>query len=73
MANLFENRFVKILLRNAAITVAKAYRYIKRIDVTPIEELKALSRIRVNNKLIGLYAGEAKAIMTGRFIDVLEV
>ncbi|MFP3234365.1 MAG: hypothetical protein RXR08_12065, partial [Sulfolobaceae archaeon] len=29
--------------------------------------------IRVNNKLIGLYAGEAKAVMTGRFIDVLEV
>jgi hypothetical protein len=73
MANLFENRLVKILLRNAAITVAKAYKYIKRIDVTPIEKLKALSRIRVNNKLIGLYAGEAKAIMTGRFIDVLEV
>jgi len=73
MANLFENRLVKILLRNSAIAVAKAYRYIKRIDVPPIEKLKALSRIRVNNKLIGLYAGEAKAVMTGRFINVLEV
>jgi len=73
MANSLDDWFIKPLLRNAAIAVAKAYRYIKRIDVTPIEKLKAPSRIRVNNKLIGLYAGEAKAVMTGRFINVLEV
>ena len=73
MANSLDDWLIKPLLRNAAIAVAKAYRYIKRIDVTPIEKLKAPSRIRVNNKLIGLYAGEAKAVMTGRFINVLEV
>jgi hypothetical protein len=73
MANSLDDWFIKPLLRNAAIAVAKAYRYIKRIDVTPIEKLKDPIRIRVNNKLIGLYAGEAKAIMTGRFINVLEV
>jgi len=73
VADSLKDWFIKPLLRNAAITVAKAYRYIKRIDVTPIEKLKAPIRIRVNNKLIGLYAGEAKAITTGRFINVLEV
>jgi CII-binding regulator of phage lambda lysogenization HflD len=73
VANSLDDWLIKPLLRNAAIAVAKAYRYIKRIDVTPIEKLKAPRRIRVNNKLIGLYAGEAKAVMTGRFINVLEV
>jgi hypothetical protein len=46
MANSLDDWFIKPLLRNAAITVAKAYRYIKRIDVTPIEKLKASSRIK---------------------------
>jgi len=73
VANSLDDWFIKPLLRNAAIAVAKAYRYIKRIDVTPIEKLTAPIRLRVNNKLIGLYAGEAKAIMTGRFINVLEL
>ena len=73
MANLFENRLVKILLRNSAIAVAKAYRLVNRSDIAPFEKLEAISKLKVDGKLLRLYATEAEAIMTGRFIDILKI
>jgi len=73
MANLFENRLVKILLRNSAIAVAKAYRLVNRSDIAPFEKLEAISKLKVDGKLLRLYATEAEAIMIGRFIDILKI